>query len=237
MARSPGKRPASRLRRLWRFAQQAFALVIVGAIFLAVLPQITSYRSVWERVSSISAAALLLLAIVVAINLTTYWVQSMAAMPGLTLRMAIVENQTTTTIANTIPGGGAIAVGVSLGIFGSWGYTEGDVGRFTDGGPRDRREPARGPRHPCGRRQSRARAVGLPRGGNVADARVAGGGAPLAFHARALFEQAAAHRGSHSCGPVRHAELLVEALEVRLHGGARDEQARHVHVSEGGCFP
>jgi uncharacterized protein (TIRG00374 family) len=57
-------------------------------------------------------------------NLVTYWLQLMAALPGLTLGQAAVNNQTTTSIANTVPVlGGALSVGVSYGMLRSWGFS------------------------------------------------------------------------------------------------------------------
>jgi putative heme transporter len=118
-------------RRWWRVAQIVFAVALVVGVFVAVIPQIADYRSVWTRVSSLTGFQVALLAGVTVQNLVTYWLQSIAAMPGLNPRMAAVQNQTTTTVANTVPAGGAIAVGVSYGIFHSWGYREGDFARFT----------------------------------------------------------------------------------------------------------
>jgi putative heme transporter len=123
-------RPGS-ASRWWRVAQIALAVILVVGVFIAVIPQIADYGSVWRRVSSLTGFQIAILVGVTAVNLLTYWLQSIAAMPGLNLRMAAVQNQTTTTVANTVPGGGAIAVGVSYGIFHSWGYTEGDFARFT----------------------------------------------------------------------------------------------------------
>jgi hypothetical protein len=54
-------------------------------------------------------------------NLITYWWQVMAAMPGLGLWLAAVVNQTATSIADTLPGGGHVAVGVTYTIYRSWG--------------------------------------------------------------------------------------------------------------------
>ena len=122
---------SSRAKRWWRVAQIAFAVLLVVGVFVAVIPQIADYGSVRRRVSALSGVQVALLAAATALNLATYWAQSIAAMPGLNVRMAAVQNQTTTTVANTVPAGGAVAVGVSYGIFHSWGYTEGDFARFT----------------------------------------------------------------------------------------------------------
>src|SRR6266545_2168955 len=50
-----------------------------------------------------------------------------AAMPGLTFWQAGVNNQSSTTIANTLPLGGALATGVSYTMFRSWGFTNGEI--------------------------------------------------------------------------------------------------------------
>jgi uncharacterized protein (TIRG00374 family) len=115
----------------WRIAQVAIALLIVGGIFLAVIPNIADYGRVWDTIRALTALQIGMLLAASAVNLVTYWLQSMAAMPGLSLWMAAVQTQTTTTVANTVPGGGAIAVGLSYAMFKSWGYSEGDFARFT----------------------------------------------------------------------------------------------------------
>jgi uncharacterized protein (TIRG00374 family) len=126
-----GRRRQLSHRLLWRALQVALAVLIAGGIFLAVIPNIADYRAVWRVLSTRSLPELGIVAAVAALNLFTYWLQSIAAMPGLTLWMAAVQTQTTTTVANTVPGGGAIAVGVSYAMFRSWGYAEGDVARYT----------------------------------------------------------------------------------------------------------
>ncbi len=120
-----------RTSSIWRFVQIAASVAIVGAIFLSVIPNIAEYGKVWDIVRRLTAFQVSLLSAATLLNLVTYWLQSVVAMPGLTLPMSAVQTQTTTTIANTLPGGGAIAVGVGYGMFKSWGYSEGDVARFT----------------------------------------------------------------------------------------------------------
>jgi hypothetical protein len=66
-----------------------------------------------------------------ALNMFSYYPQMVAAMPGLTLGQAAVNNQTTTTVANIVPGGGAIAVGLSYEIYHSWGFTTADFALVT----------------------------------------------------------------------------------------------------------
>ena len=54
----------------------------------------------------------------------------MAALPGLKLSRAAVLTQTTTSVANTLPGGGAIAIGLTYTILKSWGFTGTDVALY-----------------------------------------------------------------------------------------------------------
>jgi hypothetical protein len=50
-----------------------------------------------------------------------------AAMPGLTLGQAAVNNQTSTTVSNLLPGAGVVATGLMYGMFHSWGFTGSEV--------------------------------------------------------------------------------------------------------------
>lgn len=46
-----------------------------------------------------------------------------AVMPGLSLGQAVVVSQSSTAVANTMPAGGAVGVGVSYRMYGSWGHS------------------------------------------------------------------------------------------------------------------
>jgi uncharacterized membrane protein YbhN (UPF0104 family) len=63
-------------------------------------------------------------------NLVTYWWANQAALPGLGIGKAAVLTQTTTSVANTLPAGGAIAVGLTYSILDSWGFTATNVALF-----------------------------------------------------------------------------------------------------------
>jgi putative heme transporter len=47
----------------------------------------------------------------------------MAVTPGLGFWRAMVMTQATTAVANTVPGGSAIGIGMTYGMLGSWGYS------------------------------------------------------------------------------------------------------------------
>ena len=125
----PPPRHADHRRPGWlRAAQAALSLGVVAAIFVLVLPQIASYSSVWQTLTTLGWPQVTVLAAVSIFNLFTYWAQMVAAMPGLTLAQAAVNNQSSTTVANIMPGGGAIAVGVAVAMFRSWGFTGPEIG-------------------------------------------------------------------------------------------------------------
>jgi uncharacterized membrane protein YbhN (UPF0104 family) len=92
-------------KRIIRIAQVAFSVVIVVAIFAYAIPKFANYGSVWAILRTLSWPQLGLLAAATLFNLVTYWGQLMASLPGLTLGQAAVNDQTTTSIANTVPGG------------------------------------------------------------------------------------------------------------------------------------
>ena len=126
MTATPTAEPAARARRtrIVRVAQVLFSVAIVVAIFAYAIPKFASYGAVWAVLRTLTWAQLGLLAAATVFNLITYWLQLMAALPGLTLAQAAVNNQTTTSIANTVPvAGGALSVGVSYAMLRSWGFS------------------------------------------------------------------------------------------------------------------
>jgi uncharacterized membrane protein YbhN (UPF0104 family) len=69
----------------------------------------------WLQVVGLSAVAVG--------SLLAYGFVLMAVMPGLTFAQATVVSQSSTAVANTMPAGGALALGVSYRFYGSWGYS------------------------------------------------------------------------------------------------------------------
>jgi uncharacterized protein (TIRG00374 family) len=99
------------------------SLILVVVIFAYAIPRIASYGEVWSTVSSLTPLEFWSLLAVMVFNLFTYWLANMAALPGLKLSQAAVVTQTTTSIANTVPAGGAVALGVTYKLLRSWGFT------------------------------------------------------------------------------------------------------------------
>jgi uncharacterized protein (TIRG00374 family) len=68
------------------------------------------------------------LLVATALNLVTYWWANTVSIPNLGLWQAAAKNQTSTSVANTMPGGGYISIAVSYEMYRSWGFSSTDVG-------------------------------------------------------------------------------------------------------------
>ncbi|MCP4307999.1 MAG: UPF0104 family protein [bacterium] len=112
-----------------RVVQSLISVVVVVGIFVGVMPQIADYDEVWATIRTLTWLESTSLALVAFWNLATYWFVLVAALPGLRLREAAVVNQSSTAVSNTLPGGGAIGVGVTLAMLTSWGFKVADITR------------------------------------------------------------------------------------------------------------
>ena len=105
-----------------RILQTVVSLAIVVGIFVFAFPQFADYGDVWTEITAMTRIEIVTLFAVAIWNLVTYWFVLTAVMPGLTYPQAAVSNQASTAVANTLPGGGAIAVGVTYAMYRSWGF-------------------------------------------------------------------------------------------------------------------
>jgi uncharacterized membrane protein YbhN (UPF0104 family) len=117
----------ARRKRVWRIVQIVLALAIAVAIFWGILPKIASYGEVWQALKSMSLLELLSLVLITGFNLWTYWVQMVAGLPGLRIREAAVNNEATTAVANTVPAGGVVAIGLTYAMLRSWGFSDSGI--------------------------------------------------------------------------------------------------------------
>jgi uncharacterized membrane protein YbhN (UPF0104 family) len=108
---------ASRVLRLGGSA------VLVVAIFWFVLPQVADLSDVWRQVREMTGLEVATLVLAAGWNLVTYWILLVQATPGLTYPQAMVLTETTTAVSNTVPGGSAVAIGLSYGMLHSWGFS------------------------------------------------------------------------------------------------------------------
>jgi uncharacterized membrane protein YbhN (UPF0104 family) len=111
-------------KRLVRIVQVVVSLGIVVVIFTGIVPKIADYSAVWATMKSLTWFELLSLFAITSLHSLAVWPQMVASLPGLTLAQAAVNNQASTTVANTLPGGGMLAVGVSYAMCRSWGFSD-----------------------------------------------------------------------------------------------------------------
>jgi putative heme transporter len=119
-------RAGEETRRLlnWkRIVGYLISVLIVVAIFWWAIPKFADYRDVWAAMKTLTPIEAWSLVAATVLNLVTYWWANQAALPGLGIGKAAVLTQTTTSVANTLPAGGAIAVGLTYSILDSWGFS------------------------------------------------------------------------------------------------------------------
>lgn len=124
----PGVAAPKRKSPVWRVVQILLAVAVVAISFLYAIPKIASYSEVWTEIKAMTPLEIGFLLAATALNLVTYWWANMVSIPNLGLWQAAVNNQTSTTVANTMPGGGYISIAVSYEMYRAWGFSKTDVG-------------------------------------------------------------------------------------------------------------
>ncbi|MGH9226964.1 MAG: lysylphosphatidylglycerol synthase transmembrane domain-containing protein [Acidimicrobiales bacterium] len=102
------------------------SVVLIVAIFwfVLVLPQFADFSKVWTEIGAMTWIELGILAVAATWNLVTYWLVTVAATPGLTYPQAMVLTESSTAVANTVPGGSAISVALTYSMLKSWGFSK-----------------------------------------------------------------------------------------------------------------
>ena len=116
-------RPAHKSLGWKRIVGYVISIVIVVAIFTWAIPKYADYHDVFSAIKTLTPLEFWSLLAATIFNLVTYWWANQAALPGLGIGKAAVLTQTTTSVANTLPAGGAIAIGLTYSILDSWGFT------------------------------------------------------------------------------------------------------------------
>jgi putative heme transporter len=121
----------ARTRFRWKTVLGIIAsIVIVVGIFAWAIPKFADYGAVLDALGTLTPIEFWTLFAAMVFNLVTYWWANQAALPGLGIGKAAILTQTTTSVANTLPAGGAIAVGLTYSILDSWGFTATNVALF-----------------------------------------------------------------------------------------------------------
>ncbi len=114
--------------RVRRVLQVAISVAVIAAVFVFALPRFADYSEVWAAITAMTPVELLTLGLAAAWNLISYWPVMVNSLPGLNYWQAMKVNLTSTAIANTLPGGGALGIGVTSGMYTSYGFTGAQIG-------------------------------------------------------------------------------------------------------------
>ena len=100
----------------------AISVLLVVGIFVFAIPRIASYGEVLDTLRDLRGSSLVLAArdLLQSVHVLA---REHGRAPGLQLSRAAVITQTTTTVANTLPAGGAVAVSLTFEMLHSWGFT------------------------------------------------------------------------------------------------------------------
>ena len=109
----------------------AGSVVLVAAIFGFAVPHFASYRSVWASMRAMTWTQVLLVAAAAAASMTSAWIMICSVLPSIRLREAAVVNLGSNAVANTLPAGGALAMGVSWAMLSSWGISTAEYVLYT----------------------------------------------------------------------------------------------------------
>jgi uncharacterized protein (TIRG00374 family) len=113
------------LRR--RILQGLLSFALAALVLIFVLPQVADLSEVWDAIQAMTNLEIAVLIAFAIWNLATYWILIVLATPGLTYPQAIVVAESTTAVANTVPAGGAVSLGLTYAMLGSWGFSKSRV--------------------------------------------------------------------------------------------------------------
>jgi uncharacterized protein (TIRG00374 family) len=110
-----------------RFLRIGLPVLVVAGIFFFAFPKIADFSQVWARFQEMTWIEVGSLAFMALWNLGAYWFVMMAALPGSNVWQSMKVNQASTAVANAIPGGGALGIGVTYAMYGEYGFTKGET--------------------------------------------------------------------------------------------------------------
>ena len=103
------------------------SVAVVAIIFLWFLPRIVDYDDVVAALDAMTWMELGSLAVLACWNQITYALLEMSARPGLDFWQATTITMTSTAVANTLPGGAALGVGLQSSMYSSYGFASSDI--------------------------------------------------------------------------------------------------------------
>jgi uncharacterized membrane protein YbhN (UPF0104 family) len=124
----PGRPRRRSGREIFRTAG---SVALTAAIFGFAVPHFASYRSAWASMHAMTWAQILLVAAVAIASMISTWIMICSVLPSIRLREAAVVNLGSDAVANTLPAGGVLAMGVSWAMLSSWGVSTAEYVLYT----------------------------------------------------------------------------------------------------------
>jgi putative heme transporter len=122
-ARKKSSSAARKKSRAYRVGAALLGVVVVVFIFVGVIPQFASYHGAWAAIARMSPAWLVAIVIAAVVNqLAPVW-PFQAVLPHLRFWHGFMEIEASTTVATTVPAGGALALGLTYRMFDSFGFS------------------------------------------------------------------------------------------------------------------
>ena len=115
-------------RRRRRIIQGLLSAAVIVAVFAYALPHVADFSKVGAEMGRMTWFELATLTVLALWNMVTYWFVVVASLPGSNMWQAMKVTQTSTAVANTVPGGGALGVGVSYSMWNSYGFSASEIG-------------------------------------------------------------------------------------------------------------
>lgn len=128
-ARPDSTSASTRARR--RVLAGLLSVLIVAAVFGFALPRLSSYGQEWRSLAAMTWPGLLLVSSAAAGSLAATWVTIRAFLPQLRMHQAAAVSLGSSAVANTVPAGGAVALGLTWRMLASWGVGTQDFVRYT----------------------------------------------------------------------------------------------------------
>ena len=110
-----------------RLVRGGLSLAVVVALFFGVLPRIADLSEVWAAIRAMTVVEVVTVLAVAGWNLLSYWLVQLSVLPGLRPTQAAVATQSSTALANTLPAGAAVGIGVMYSMYASWGFSRSAV--------------------------------------------------------------------------------------------------------------
>lgn len=114
-----------------RFLVGSLSLLTVGGVFGLAFPRISSYRQQWHAIAALTWPGMLLVAVSAAGSLAATLVMTRVFLPRLRFRQAAAVNLGSSAVANIVPAGGAVALGLTWRMLASWGIGTQDFVQYT----------------------------------------------------------------------------------------------------------